>query len=176
MSRRTVSGAIAVVLLLTAVSMGVVSARRVQRQARVGDLCDMTRESRWDEALAIGESVAGADGEGRIAAECLCWAYAARDRLGDCTKLVDRLAFEDAIRHITGVLVANIGRRLLRRRDTGDGQDYCERQKRSRPCHVDLSCNEVLRRGEYSTDLGIWPSSPCDIREQDHVVSCDIWR
>jgi len=96
-SYRSGSIAVAAVLLLVASGLGYVSFLRVQRQAAVAQICEASSDGRWADALAHGESAAGPDAEGRIAAECLCWAYAGEDRLNDCAKLIDRvLAHPDA--------------------------------------------------------------------------------
>jgi hypothetical protein len=90
--RLALLGALGVGLIGT----GYVATRRVERQLEAGKICGAVRTGDWAAALAHGERATGADPDGRIAAECLCWAYAASERLDDCVALLERILAEPA--------------------------------------------------------------------------------
>jgi hypothetical protein len=129
-NRRGVLLVLALVLSAAAATSGFIALGKVRRQVAVGEICDATRESRWADAIAFGEGTAGPDAEGRVATECLCWAYGATDQLGKCTDLVERVLAEpggaDWVPDIT------IARELVRtRRDAGHVPEAAEFARRA---------------------------------------------
>lgn len=98
MSRRLVVGALAfVVAIVVGVGLwSVLDARRPsQRQQQIAALCDAVGAAQFDRAIASSEFLVSADPDGRIAAECRCWALLNRDRRDDCARLIDDLLLAD---------------------------------------------------------------------------------
>ncbi|MBW2391550.1 MAG: alkaline phosphatase family protein [Deltaproteobacteria bacterium] len=74
----------------------VVDARRPsQRQRQITAVCDAVGAADYDRAIEWSESLVSADSDGRIAAECRCWALLNRDRRDDCANLIDDLLLAD---------------------------------------------------------------------------------
>jgi hypothetical protein len=74
------------------------SARRVARQDAAARVCEAASAKDWARALEVPDDALGPDAEGRIAAECRCYAQLALDRAPECTALLDRLLDEPAAR------------------------------------------------------------------------------
>ncbi|MCP4004199.1 MAG: alkaline phosphatase family protein [bacterium] len=157
MKSRAISATLAVVLMVVAVSLGVVSARRVQRQAMVGEICDATRNSEWELALSLGDDAVDSGEEGRIAAECLCWAYAAQDRLDECVQLVEKVladpAADDWVPDVT------IARMVVRQRaESGLFQEAAELARRANKVYsrdTQLIEAEMINRSIYEDEIDV---------------------
>jgi hypothetical protein len=80
-------------LLVGAAGMGLwfgMEARReAPRLAAIEAVCRAVEDERYDDAIAQSETLAAPDTDGRIAAECRCWALLNRDRREDCAALID---------------------------------------------------------------------------------------
>jgi hypothetical protein len=68
--------------------------RATPRQLQITAVCEAIDAERYDEAIAASESLVSADPDGRIAAECRCWALLNRDRRDDCAELIDAVLVE----------------------------------------------------------------------------------
>ncbi len=73
--------------------------RLFARQQAVMAVCDAVGEARYDDAIAQSEPLVTPDAEGRMAAECRCWALLNRDRRDECARLVDDLLVADPAAH-----------------------------------------------------------------------------
>ena len=59
------------------------------RLAAIDAVCRAVDEQRYDEAIAQSEGLAAADPDGRIAAECRCWALLSVGRRDECATTID---------------------------------------------------------------------------------------
>jgi len=70
---------------------GAVGVQRMGRQLAVARACEAVAHERVEEALLLSDGLAGADPDGRLAAECRCRALAAAGRMEACAELLDGL-------------------------------------------------------------------------------------
>lgn len=89
--RRRVAVALAAGLLAVAAGALVLSLDRVAEQRAVARVCDAARAEQYAKALELSEGRTGPEAEGRVAAECRCWALLAREREGECVALLEEL-------------------------------------------------------------------------------------
>jgi hypothetical protein len=139
------------------VGTGYVAARRVGRQLEAAKVCGAVREGDWARALAHGEGSVGPDADGRIAAECLCWAYAASERLDDCVGLLERiLAQKEAEDWVPDLALT---RMLLRKQLEGGRPELAARlstrASRAHPEDPALLELELLSRGAVDGELEV---------------------
>ncbi len=91
MSGTRVRSALALALLFVAAATGYHAVKRLIRQSAIAAAGDAVAAGRYQAALDASETLTGADAEGRIAAECRCWALLSTDREDACTRLLDGL-------------------------------------------------------------------------------------
>jgi hypothetical protein len=144
-------------LLVALLGTGYIATQRVGRQLEVGKICGAVRSGDWAAALAHGEGAAGADPDGRIAAECICWAYAASERLDDCVGLLERiLAQPDGRDWVPDVALA----RMLLRKELEMGRhesaaQLAQRATAAYPSDGALLELELLSRGAVEGELEV---------------------
>jgi hypothetical protein len=136
---------------------GYVGTKRVARQLDVGRVCGAVRAGDWAAALARGEGAAGPDADGRIAAECICWAYAATGQAGSCAALLERILAEpEAHDWVPDVALA---RMLLRKQIEAGRHDaaapFARRATAAYPEDVALLELELLSRGASESELEV---------------------
>ncbi len=95
MSRTRMAAAAALMVLGYGLWYVVDARRPSQRQQRISAVCDAVGAAEYDRAIEWSESLVSADSDGRIAAECRCWALLNRDRRDDCANLIDDLLLAD---------------------------------------------------------------------------------
>ncbi len=82
----------------TGLWFGMEARREAPRLAAIEAVCRAVEEERYDDAIAQSETLAAPDSDGRVAAECRCWALLNRDRRDDCATLIDEVLQEPAAR------------------------------------------------------------------------------
>jgi hypothetical protein len=88
-----VPGSVAAVLLAVLVALLVWRASQSsERQLEIVAVCEAVGAERYEEAIALSQSgVVGGDADGRIAAECRCWALLNLGLRDECAGLIDSL-------------------------------------------------------------------------------------
>lgn len=66
-----------------------------ERQQEIQAVCSAVGEGRYDEAIERSETLIAPDNDGRIAAECRCWALLNRGQRDGCAQLIDGLLVAD---------------------------------------------------------------------------------
>jgi hypothetical protein len=94
--RRSISLAALALTLAGLAFTALDASRRVARQQVAAGVCEAASAQQWARALELSEDAVGADAEGRVAAECRCYAQIALDRAGECAALLDRLLDDPA--------------------------------------------------------------------------------
>lgn len=132
--------------------VAVPAVQSIQRQREANAICEAASERRWDDALALSadltSATARAQPEGRIAAECRCWALLAASRDAECTALIDEaLAPEEAA---DWTPAPDLAKRVLRARLEADrasaAAELAERMTAAYPQDADFLQFELRAR------------------------------
>jgi len=138
--RRALAGAAAALAVGLFLLNAIEAARSVARQRAADRVCTAAGERRWADALALSHEAVGPHPEGRIAAECRCWALLARGRDAECTALIDRLLAEPEA--AGWVPEPALAKRVLRARLDGgraaEAARLAKRMTRAHPEDLDL--------------------------------------
>jgi hypothetical protein len=94
-SRLLRAGSVLALGIVCALSAAVL-VQHLTRQRAVGELCEAVAANDWTGALEGSEGLPGGDAEGRLAAECRCWALLALDRTEECTQTLDAVLEDPA--------------------------------------------------------------------------------
>lgn len=144
-------------LLVGLMGTGYVASKRVGHQLEVAKVCGAVRRGDWSAALAHGEGAAGPGTDGRIAAECLCWAYSASEKLDACVALLERiLAQEEASDWVPDLALT----RMLLRKELEHGRHeqaaaLAARAVALHPNEPNLLELELLSRGAIDGELEV---------------------
>ncbi len=175
MRARGLGAGILVVLLAGLASTGYVAVQRLERQLEIAGICDAAQAGEWAAAVAHGEGPTGPDEDGRIAAECLCWAYAATEQLDACVALLDRVISEPGGQDWVPDLT--LTRMLLRKRiEAGrypEAAELARRATQEHPGDVALLELELMSRGSIEGEKAVLEDMRARLRrggdEERHV-------
>lgn len=132
--RRGLTVALAAGLLVAAGIALLLSLQRVAEQRAVARICDAAKAERYARALELSAGRTGPDAEGRVAAECRCWALLATDREADCLELLERVLAEPGARD--WVPKPTLAKRVIHaRREAGRMEDAAALARRASRAH-----------------------------------------
>jgi len=147
-----------VLLLLVAGGLAIRQAiARGSEQRQILAVCDAVGEERYEAAVAGSEGLTGPGADGRVAAECRCWALLNLGRRDECAGLIDGIleldAAHDWLPHsVLSKLVVRTRRELGRHREAAALAGRLAAQHPSDPSVLQL---EVMTRAALEGEASV---------------------